>query len=49
MCSGREVQEGGYTGTQWLILVVVWQKPTHHCKAIILQFKKKLLNRKGMV
>ena len=24
----------------WLICVVVWKKPTQHCKAIILQFKK---------
>ena len=24
----------------WLIHVVVWQKPTQYCKAIILQFKK---------
>ena len=23
----------------WLIHVVVWQKPTQHCKAIILQLK----------
>ena len=23
----------------WLIHVDVWQKPTHHCKAIILQLK----------
>ena len=25
----------------WLIHIVVWQKPTHYCKAIILQLKKK--------
>ena len=25
----------------WLINVVVWQKPIQHCKAIILQLKKK--------
>ena len=25
----------------WLIHIVVWQKPTQHCKAIILQFKRK--------
>ena len=23
----------------WLIHIVVWQKPTQHCKAIILQLK----------
>ena len=27
----------------WLIQVVVWQKPTQHCKACILQLKKKKL------
>ena len=26
----------------WLIHIIVWQKRTHHCKAIILQFKKKI-------
>ena len=31
----------------WLIHVVVWQKPTQHCKAIILQLKlNKLLKIK---
>ena len=25
----------------WLIHVVVWQKPTQYCKAIILQLKKR--------
>ena len=37
---GTEVQEGGdiyiYLG---LVHVVMWQKPTQHCKAIILQLK----------
>ena len=33
---GREAQKGGWI---WLIRVVVWQKPTQHCKAIILQLK----------
>ena len=23
----------------WLMRVVVWQKPTQHCKAMFLQFK----------
>jgi len=38
--------EGGWFRTEetymyfWLIHVVVWQKPTQYCKAIILQFKK---------
>ena len=36
---GWEVQEG------WvLISIVVWQKPTQHCKAIILQLKIHLKN-----
>ena len=25
----------------WLIHIVAWQKPTSHCKAIILRLKKK--------
>jgi len=25
----------------WLIHAVVWQKPTQHCKAIVLQLKVK--------
>ena len=33
---GREAQEGGTYVSLWLIHVVVWQKPTQHCKAIIL-------------
>ena len=27
----------------WLIQVVIWQKPTQHCKACILQLKKEKL------
>ena len=27
----------------WLIQIDVWQKPTQHCKAIILQLKIKFL------
>ena len=33
---GREVQEGGDIG---ILVIVVWQKPTQHCKAIILPVK----------
>ena len=33
----REVQGGGTSVYLWLIRVDVWQKPTQHCKAIILQ------------
>ena len=44
---GREIQEGAREGIDvplWLIHTVVWQKPTQHCKAIILQLKKIVLN-----
>ena len=34
---GRKVQEGGDICHLWLIHGVIWQKPTQHCKAIILQ------------
>ena len=30
----------------WLIQVVLWQKPTQHCKAIILQLKINFKKRK---
>ena len=30
----------------WLIHVKLWQRPTHYCKAIILQFKKKIRKKK---
>ena len=30
----------------WLICVVVWQKPTQHCKVIILQLKMKRILKK---
>ena len=44
----KEVQDGGdiYVDLQ-LIHIVVWQKPTQHCKAIILQLKilKDLLSK----
>ena len=33
--------EGTYVHL-WLIHFVVWQKPTQHCKAIILQLKTNL-------
>ena len=36
---GWEGQEGGDIAYLTLIHVVVWQKPTQHCKAIILQLK----------
>ena len=47
---GREVPEGGTYVYIGLIHIDVWQKPTQHCKAIILQlkintFKKIKLNK----
>ena len=37
---GTEVQEGEDVCVHlWLTHVDVWQKPTHYCKAIILQLK----------
>ena len=35
---GRLRREGAYVYL-WLIRVVVWQKPTRYCKAIISQLK----------
>ena len=40
---GRFKTEGIYV-CLWLIHIVVWQKPTQHCKAIILQLKINLKN-----
>ena len=42
---GRFKREGTYVYL-WLIYVVVWQKPTQHCKAIILQLK---INKKKQI
>ena len=36
---GREAQEGGDVLYLWLIHTVVQQKPTQHCKTIILKLK----------
>ena len=35
---GRFKREGTYVYL-WLIHIVVWQKPIHHCRTIILQLK----------
>ena len=35
---GRFKREGTYVYL-WLIHIVVWQKPIHHCKTIIFQLK----------
>ena len=37
---GRFRREGTHVYL-WLIYVVKWQKPTQHCKVIIIQIKKK--------
>ena len=45
MCGGgeREAQEKGEIYIYlWLICIVVWQKPTQLCEAIILQLKIKM-------
>ena len=44
---GRKVLEGGDIYL-WLIHVVVWQKPTQYCKAIILQLKLSKLEKKSV-
>ena len=38
---GWRLKREGICVCLWLIRVVVQQKPTQHCKAIILQFQKK--------
>ena len=49
LCEELEGWEGGARGDVcilWLIHIVVWQKSTQHCKAIILQIteeKKSIL------
>ena len=41
---GREVQREATYIYLWLIHVDIWQKPTQHCKAIILHLKIKKKN-----
>ena len=36
---GGKVQDGGDKYILWLMHIDVWQKPTQHCKVIILQLK----------
>ena len=45
---GRFKREGTYIYL-WLIYVVAWQKPTQHCKAIILQLKINLKKTENKV
>ena len=41
MAGGTEAPEGGYIYIHMTHLCFVWQKPAQHCRAIILQLKKK--------
>ena len=43
---GREAQEGGHIGILMADSHFVWQKPTQHGKAIILQLKNKFKKKK---
>ena len=36
----QKVRDVTFMAHLWLILIVVWLKPTQHCKAIIIQLKK---------
>ena len=42
MAVGEKFKRKGTHVYVWLIHLVVWQKPTQHCEAIILQLKKNL-------
>ena len=45
---GREFEREGTCAYRWLIHVDLRQKPTQHCKAIILQFKiNKFFKKEG--
>ena len=44
---GRRFERGKYVYL-WLTYIVVWQKPAHHYKAIILQLKVCLFLNKGL-
>lgn len=49
---GRDSGNTEVTKTRRIYVVVVWQKPTQHCKAIILLFKKNedlLINKKHRI
>ena len=41
-----EAQERGDILYSWLIHIFVWREPTHYCKTIILQSKKKKMKKK---
>ena len=40
-----ELQERGDICALWLTHVLIWQKPTQYCKAIILQLKKEEIRK----
>ena len=42
---GERLKRMGIYVYLWLINVVIWQKPTQQCKAIILQLKKIIKER----
>ena len=49
---GRDSGNTEVIKTRRIYVVVVWQKPTQHCKAIILLFKKNedlLINKKHRI
>ena len=49
---GRDSGNTEVTKTRRIYVVVMWQKPTQHCKAIILLFKKNedlLINKKHRI
>ena len=41
-----EAQERGDILYSWLIHIFVWREPTHYCKTIILQSKKKMKKKR---
>ena len=38
---GGKVQEGGDISVYIAVHVIIWQKPTQYCKAVILQLKER--------
>ena len=46
--AGRLEMEGMHAYKIWLIHVVIWQKPTQHCKAIIFQLKEISFKKKTL-
>ena len=46
---GRRLKREGTCVYLWLIHIDVWQKPTKHCKTIILQLKINKFSKKKKV